>query len=224
MNHFTAKELVFLEEHVPENDCCVIPKNLWSLWTQEEDIGGILLVKVHCDSKEHILYVYSFHNHEESTIYIPIWCFMNQMTLEVTMERCTEIPPIATKIVLQPLDTELYHCDVTTAISEHLSQWQTLTEGTTFTVLCAELGGFPVDIFVQKTEPESTVLLRGEVPFELAEPLETIVEWEPPTNTTTNTIKRPLTPIPEQIPFLTTFEPTGSGFIPFSGKGYSLKD
>jgi hypothetical protein len=220
MTYYTANEFSFLDEPVPENDCCVIPKHLWSRWSQEEDNTDVLLVKLNYEDKEQILYVHSFHTNDPTTIYIPRWCFMTQMPIDVQMERCTEMPPIATKIVLQPLDSELYHCDITTAVSEHLAQWQTLTEGTTFTVPCQELGGFLVDIFVQKTEPETTVLLRGEVPFELAEPLETIVEWEKKTE------ERPLTPIPDDVPLLNTivYPPAKNGFVPFSGKGYSLKD
>lgn len=216
---FTAQSLIFLEEVIPENDCCVIPKHLWSQWTREQT-ENVMLVKITHQEKEVILNVYS-HSDEQNTIYIPRWCFGVDFPIEVTMERVIEMPPIATKIILQPLDSEIYHCDIATAVSEHLSQWQTLSEGTTLTVPCAELGGFLVDIFVKSIEPAPIVLLRGEVPLELDEPLETVAEWiRPPTPPP---IQRPQSPTPESRPDTPIPEPP-KGFVAFSGKGYRLSD
>lgn len=214
---FTAQSLIYLEEQIPENDCCVIPRHLWSQWTREQN-EDVMLVKIIHAEKEVILHVYS-HSDEPDTIYIPRWCFSVDFPIEVTMERVTEMPPIATKILLQPLDSEIYHCDIATAVSEHLSNWQTLSEGTILTVPCAELGGFLVDIFVKSIEPAPIVLLRGEVPLELDEPLETVAEWVPPPQP----IQRPLSPTPESRPDTPIPEPP-KGFIPFSGKGYRLSD
>jgi len=124
------------------------------------------------------------------------------------------LPPVATKLTLQPLDSELYHCDIAKSVSEYLSNWHVLSEGTTLTVPCEELGGFLVDIYVQKAEPASTVLLRGEVPMELAEPLETVVEWQKPSVTQTPSIQEDFDQI---LP--TTNK---SAFVPFSGRGNKL--
>lgn len=214
--HYTAQNLVFLEEHVPNNDVCIIPKHLWSKWTRNQ-LEELLLVKIVANKKEHTLHIHSYHENSKDIIYIPSWCF-SDFPLEVEMKRVSS-PPIATKITLQPLDTEVYHCDIAKAVSEHLSSWHILTEGTILTVPCEELGGFPVDIYVQKTEPETTVLLRGEVPMELAEPIEKVIEWEKPP---------PPPHLEESIPedfdqmLATTAPPKAEGFVPFSGKGNKL--
>jgi len=81
------------------------------------------------------------------------------------------------------------------------------------------LGGFPVELFVKEVEPADIVLLRNEVPLELAEPLESVVEWasqEPlsmPSSIDSSDTE--CAPFPE--------EPI-SGFVPFSGKGHRLGD
>jgi hypothetical protein len=215
---FTAQTLVFVEENVPENDCCVIPRHLWSQWTREQT-DDVMLVKVTYNEKDVLLHVYS-HSDERNTIYIPRWCFGNEFPMNVTMERVIEMPPIATKIILQPLDSEIYHCDIATAVSEHLSNWHVLSEGTTLTVPCAELGGFLVDIFVRSIEPAPTVLLRGEVPLELGEPLETVAEWNLPPPLPP---QRPDTPRPESPSmFSEPLAPNKKGFIAFSGAGNRL--
>lgn len=219
---YTAESLVFLDESVPENDVCIIPKGLWSMWIQTQT-DEILLVKITAEGKEYTLHIHSYHDNDPDTIYIPSWCFGNT-PLEVEMARVPS-PPIATKLILQPLDSELYHCDIAAAVSEHLSKWQVLSEGTTLTVPCPELGGFLVDIFVQKTEPGPTVLLRGEVPMELAEPLETVVEWQPPPKKE----PEPQPPQQEQPPEAPEdFDEIlpikkSAAFVPFSGKGYTLR-
>jgi hypothetical protein len=85
--------------------------------------------------------------------------------------------PLATKIVLKPLDNEFYHADIEEELSRHLEKFKCLQKGVTLIVPLESLGGFEVDIFVENCEPSSEVLLRGDVPLELAEPLENIVEW-----------------------------------------------
>ena len=85
--------------------------------------------------------------------------------------------PLATKIVLKPLDNEFYHADIEEELSRHLEKFKCLQKGVTLIVPLSSLGGFEVDIFVESCEPSDEVLLRGDVPLELAEPLENIVEW-----------------------------------------------
>jgi hypothetical protein len=66
-----------------------------------------------------------------------------------------------------------------------LSNWQVIKAGTTITVPLKELGGFPVDIYVESMEPETTGLLRGDLILDLAAPMEDVVEWSTiNTNTT----------------------------------------
>jgi hypothetical protein len=74
-----------------------------------------------------------------------------------------------------------------------------------------------VEIFVQDVEPSGTVLLRGDVPLELAEPIETVAEWLPPT---TVVDESPCIELPSVDPPI--LDRPSSGFIPFSGKGNRL--
>jgi hypothetical protein len=177
-----------------------------------------MLVKITYNNTVYMAHVDSFHNQGEKNIFLPSWCFNNEHSLEgVTMELVQEMPPIATKITLQPLDSEIYHCDIAKAVSEHLSNWQILSVGTTLTVPCEELGGFLVDVFVKSIEPVNTVLLRGEVPLELDEPIETVAEWaRKPIPECSQVVSSIQSLFPEE-------ETKKTGFVPFSGKGYSLR-
>jgi hypothetical protein len=220
MSLYIAYPLVFFEESIQEYDRCIVHSSLWSEWTN--NIADVLIVKITQGEKVNYLHVHSHHSISEDVIYIPTWCIGSVTTAEVTMELVTEMPPEATKITLQPLDNEVYHCDIAGAVSAHLSNWQVLTEGTTLTVTCDELGGFPVDIFVKSIEPEKTVLLRGEVPLELEEPIETIEEWihsTSPNQAVPAFVDGPLLPEPTQP---TNNEIHQKKFTPFGGKGYSL--
>jgi hypothetical protein len=222
MTLYNTQSLIFLEESIPDNGGCVIYSGLWSTWSTM--ITDLMLVKITHGTNIFVLHVHSFHNQDQNTIFLPNWCFDNQSDLIVKMELIEEMPPVATKITLQPLDSEIYHCDIATAVSEHLSNWQVLSVGTTLTVPCKELGGFLVDIFVKAIEPAETVLLRGDVPLELDEPLETVAEW---VKKSTQLVDRPLSPNPQSTlsiqELFPEVESKKKGFVAFSGKGYSLR-
>ena len=184
------------------------------------------------DDQRFVLTVDCPHDGDTATIYLPSRIFTGLQGVEVLVNRMTELPPVATNIVLQPLDTELYHCDIAGAVSEFLSHWNVLQKHTTLSVPCPELGGYCVDVFVQETEPADCVLLRGEVPLNLAESLLTVPEWTTPAPV----VPRPPTPIPDEpeaflpIPWggaVQQCPPTRGGrgrpaFIPFSGEGRRL--
>jgi hypothetical protein len=207
------------EVHVAEKDACLIPKNLWSRLIAEQT-EELLLVNITQDDNSHTLVVEGYHSQEDDNIYLPLSIFrsLNGDTVTVSVEKT--MPPQATKILLQPLDNELYHCDIAGSVSAYLSNWNILKKNTILTVPCEELGGFEVDVFVKDIEPAGLVLLRGDVPMELDEPLETVAEWVPP--------PLPEAQEPEKDPFENPFEgtqpPRTNAFVPFSGKGYSLKD
>ena len=218
MSLYVAFPLNFYEESIQEYDRCIIHKNLWTQWT--DNINEVLIVKITIGTNTHYLHIHSYHDISEDIIYIPNRCIGSENTTEVTMELVTEMPPQATKIILQPLDNEVYHCDISATVSAHLSNWQVLSEGTTLTVSCEELGGFPVDIFVKSIEPEKTVLLRGQVPLELEEPIETVEEWinsTSPNQAVPAFVDGPVLPEAQ-----TNNKIHEKKFIPFSGKGYSL--
>jgi hypothetical protein len=218
MTLYKAQPLIYLEETHPDNGGCIIHRNLWSQW--QGQINDLMYVQISYDSKTYHLHVESFHTNEEGQIFLPSWCFSGESNIEVTMELVLVMPPVATKITLQPLDSEIYHCDISSEVSAHLSNWQVLSVGTILSVPCKELGGFLVDVFVKNIEPASTVLLRGEVNLELDEPIETVAEWVKKTS------PRPPSPHPHTVSSLQGFfaeETVKAGFVPFSGKGYSLR-
>ena len=184
-----------------------------------------MLVKITQGERTSILCVGGFTKESDSIVFLPRRCFLEfDTTIPTNVDVVKTMPPLATKITLQPLDNELYHCDIATAVSKHLSEWQVLTVGTTLTVPCEELGGYKVDIFVRTIEPESTVLLRGEVPLELEEPLETVPEWTAP-EPIVEEVAHPAHPIlQEHEPLFESNleEPLNQKFVPFSGVGYRL--
>ena len=102
-----------------------------------------------------------------------------------------------------------------------------MSKWTTFTIQCEELGGYPVDIFVKSIEPADIVLLRGEVPLELEEPLETPIEWttpNPPSNPleqSSEIVEKKNEPFDDMLPFLEEISQQKT-FIPFSGTGNRL--
>lgn len=211
-----------------EYDGCSVHSSLWNIWVASQTLET-MLVEVIQDGQRFVLTVDSPHNGEPNTIYVPSRIFTGLQGPEVLVNRITELPPVATNIVLQPLDTELYHCDIAAAVSELLSHWNVLQKHTTLSVPCPELGGYCVDVFVKETEPADCVLLRGEVPLNLAEPLLTVPEWVAPAPPPPPVAPRPPTPIPNEpeafafIP-VPTPPPTRQGFIPFSGAGNRLGD
>jgi len=220
MTLYNVHPIIFLDEDIPDNGGCVIHSSLWSRWSTE--ITDLMLVKITYNDTVRILHVQTFHNNTKDSIYIPPWCFNIDNSIKVRMELLEESPPIATKITLQPLDIEAYHCDISTTVSECLSNWQVLSTGTTITIPIPELGGFLADFFVKSTEPSNTVLLRGEVPFELEESIETVTEW-------IKKISPQPSPLPVHIPSTNhTLFPVEEelvrnvGFVPFSGKGHRL--
>lgn len=226
MSLFTAEPLCLHPTRTDEqeHDVCSVHSNLWNRWISSQTIET-LLVEVSQGDQRFVLTVDSPHTGDSTTIYIPSRIFTGLQGPHVEMKLRTELPPIATNIVLQPLDTELYHCDIAGAVSQFLSHWNVLQKHTTLSVPCPELGGYCVDIFVQETEPADCVLLRGEVPLNLAESLLTVPEWSTPVPTHVPT-ERPDTPIPnEPEAFLPMHPPqpfSRGGFIPFSGTGNRL--
>jgi hypothetical protein len=216
-------ELSALEDVlVAEKDACLISKSLWTTWVAEQ-IDELLLVNLIQNDARHTLVVEGYHNQDDNSIYVPMSVFRDLGEGQVTVSVEKEMPPHATKILLQPLDNELYHCDIASSVSAYLSNWNILKKNTILTVPCQELGGFEVDVFVKDIEPADLVLLRGDVPMELDEPLETVAEWvAPPPPLAVPPVTS--SPIDFDSPFEGTQPPKNSNtFVPFSGKGYSLK-
>jgi hypothetical protein len=203
--------LALLETSTPsqqERDVCVVPRHLWQRWI-EQQTTEVLLVKIQQLDREYVLCVDSYHNRtQRDLIYVPSHIAMDLGTedyVEVTVLQ--ELPPVATKIVLEPLEAETYGFDIAGATSEYLSHWNVLKEGTTLTVPSLEIEGYSFMVHVAKTEPATTVLLRGEVPMDLVElPQEHSATARPPT---------PIPALPPLIPLLPAEQEDFDSFLPF---------
>jgi hypothetical protein len=217
-----------------EHDNCIVPKRLWKTWVDQQT-AEVLLVEVRQGDTRVILCVEAPQDVSSEHIYIPQRYFPefeeNAISLVTVV---TTMPPLATKIELQRVDSELYHNDIAGAASKVLSNWNILKVGTVLMVPCEELGGYYVEVIVKSCEPADIVLLRGEVPLDIAEPLIKGPSWFVNTNQTLPYQPRPPTPIPEEpmqfsdedfaqlVP--TTVSQLGPArFTPFSGKGSSLR-
>lgn len=224
-----------------ERDNCIVPVRLWKKWV-ERQTAEVLLVEVHQRDTHILLCVEGHQDQSQEHIYIPQRYFPDIEEDEICFVTVVKkMPPNATKIELQLVDSEIYHTDISEAASKVLSNWNILTVGTVLSVPCEEMGGYLVDVIVKSCEPENIVLLRGEVPLEIAEPLIKGPSWYSAGGssgiTTSNHSpgQRPPTPIPENtMPFtsedFSTILPmsftqqsvAAKGFIPFAGKGHSL--
>ena len=83
----------------------------------------------------HTVCVDSYHNGLRDLMYLP-----SQICMDMDMEEYIEVnvlgemPPIATKIILEPLEADTYGFDIAGATSEYLSHWNVLKAGTTLSV------------------------------------------------------------------------------------------
>ena len=130
--------------------------------------------------------------------------------------------PQATRIVFRVIDSAIYNADIKQELEQALSSLGVLREHTTLHIPVSALGGYPVEVFVSKTEPANLVLCDGE---------EVAVEFEEPVDQMAPPPRVP-TPIPEEVPRLEEesflpqpeFQTAGnsSAFRPFQGQGKTL--
>ncbi len=227
LDHFTPTDDQFA---LNSTDGIVVPRHLWDQWSRE--CSTTMIVALKQDSTSQVAVVASFHDNSDNTVYAPQWMFHRLShggLLEVDplwLDDEEEPLPLATKITLKPLDNVFYHASAEEELSEHLKHFQSLQAGCILSVPLKALGGYEVDVFVESCEPASCVLLRGEVPLELSEPIETVVEWRPPSAPTIS--PPPTEPVdfenllPNQISQIS--QPANQGFVPFQGTGRRLRD
>jgi hypothetical protein len=160
------------------------------------------------------------HGDEETyNIYWPLW-MMDSANVAGNGEITTaeildeESFPEATRIVLRVVDSAFYNSDVKEELERALSSLGVISQHTTLQIPVAALGGFPVEVFVSKTEPANVILCDGEeVALEFEEPVDQI---------------RPPTPIPAPDPVLEppsmipVSAPEPQGFQAFQGQGQTL--
>lgn len=167
-----ARPLVALLNEDAEKDGCFVPQHLWKRWIDAQETE-VLLVEIHQGDVRFVLCVEGPHQESGSEIYIP-HRYIHDLVFEerVNVHVLDEMPPKATEIVLQPLDSGFCGVDIASAASQLLSNWNVLSAGTILSIPCEELGGFHIDVLVKQLQPASTVLLRGEVPLVVENPVE----------------------------------------------------
>ena len=152
-----------------EKDACIVPRHLWQVWVDRQTTE-VLLLELQQLNHRHILSVESYHNGSRDRIYLPSHACMDfDMDEYVEVTVLKEMPPVATSILLEPLEAETYGFDIAGATGAYLSHWNILKAGMTLSVPSLEIEGYSYMIHVAKTEPADIVLLRGEVPMDLVE-------------------------------------------------------
>ncbi len=214
-----------LSPTIQQKDNCIIPLPIWRDWIEkqeEEDGQEVLLVEITQGSTKFVLHVESYTTESEDTIFIPSR-FQHDLNMNeyVFVTILKEMPPNATRIVLEPLEQTFQSFDIATAVSELLSHWHILSEHTILSVPCPELDGFPIEIYVKEVEPAPIVLLRGEVPLELSSSQK--VESPPTPTSSPIEFHRQDTPIPEEDDFSSFLPlPQTQSCMSFSGQGHRL--
>jgi hypothetical protein len=177
------------EHSYASTDGILVPRHLWEEWTST--CSSTMCLRLSQRGQSHtqtqICVVASYHKEDADSFYAPQWMFHTlkkgeELQYETLWDEDDELVnplPQATQIKVKPLDNAFYHSDIQENLSDYLSHFQTLQKNTVLSVPIKELGGFCVDLLVEECQPSSEVLLRGEVPLELSEPMETVAEWEP---------------------------------------------
>lgn len=212
-----------------ETDNCIVPKYLWREWIEEQE-AEVLLVEITQGDAKAVLSVSSHHS-DGDNIQVPSRLLTEfEEASDVNVVVLEEMPPNATKIVLQPQDSSYEGIDIVAAVSNYLSHWNVLAKNTLLSVPCEELGGQEIEVFVKGCEPADIVLLRGEVPLDLEESLISAtaqVQTEPPTENTNRVTSEEFfdTAAPmfgqAEVPLHRPIK-KAPAFVPFSGKSYSL--
>lgn len=156
---------------------------------------------------------------EVRNVYWPLWMMdaahVGGNGEETTAEILDEDSfPEATRIVLRVVDSAFYNADVKEELERALSSLGVISQHTTLQIPVAALGGFPVEVFVSKTEPANVILCDGEeVALEFEEPVD---QMRPPTPIP---VPDPILQVPSMIPLAA---PEPQGFRAFQGQGQTL--
>jgi hypothetical protein len=158
-----------------------------------------------------------------SKIYMPLWMIDaaqlggegEEAVLEVIDD---EYFPEATRIVFRVIDSAIYNADIKEELEQALSSLGVIREHTTLHIPVNALGGYPVEVFVSKTEPANLVLCDGEeVAVEFEEPVDQIA---PPRTPTPPPSPPPVSSSETMVP--QGFVSTSTGFQAFQGEGNLL--
>lgn len=222
--YLQPQRIAVLDDAPRGGDACALPRRLWERLINQQKTEVLLVSVSQYDREPTLLHVSSPHSGEPDEIYLPEALFVSLDPSEyITVTVVEEMPPLATKITLKPLQPELADgIDLSSAVSEHLLDWHVLKQGTILTVAIQELGNYELDILVGATEPQECVLLRGEVPLELDVPKPEGI-YRPPTPRPSSPAKLVEAEEDDYNTLVPIAQPAiQSKFTPFSGTGYRL--
>lgn len=174
-----------------------IHRSEFETWISPE-AGTVTLVQLQNRLAQSVVgCIYSVHNGDENTLYVPQWMYdaLDFDTEEVEMERAT--PSMCTGIVLQPHTSDHIHAAAVVDPQEFLrdgfEQYSALSPGQTLDLWVgadAGDGGHPMTCTVLRLLPNNeTLAIRNcEMTLELMVPLDTPIP-EPPTAQPINELK-----------------------------------
>ena len=180
-NIFIAKSIVFYPGYFSDNcqelsDEIIIPSyHLNKIIEQFED-NEPLLVNITNSEKNlsTVVAISTPHKYDKNTIFVPQWLLdlievdSNSNTPVSIKKAQTNDIPIATKIVIKPLDPVAFELDIMACFEKTMMNLHTIKEGITIPVNVPELGkDFTMFAYIEKVEPAPlSRIVHGEVDVE----------------------------------------------------------
>jgi hypothetical protein len=180
-NMFIAKSLVFYPGYFSDNcqelsDEIIIPSyHLNRLIEQFEDNEPLLVNITNSEKKlSTIVAISTPHKYDKNTIFVPQWILDlidvdgNSNTPIIIKKAQINDIPIATKIVIKPLDPVAFELDIMACFEKTMMNLHTIKEGITIPVNVPELGkDFTMFAYIEKVEPAPlSRIIHGEVGVE----------------------------------------------------------
>ena len=193
---FIARSLVFypglFEENCKElSDEIVLPSyHLNKLMERFEDDEILYLTITNTDKNLSCLVtIGSPHTYDKNTIFAPQWvleligCTGNcDSVITLTKADVTDLP-VATKIVIRPLDPVAFELDTTACFETAFMNLHSINEGITIPVPVPELGKeYRLFAHIEKVEPAKLCrIVEGEVEVDFINDFKEVRSLEPPT-------------------------------------------
>jgi hypothetical protein len=165
-NIFIAKSMTFYPDYYedkcqPISDQVIIPSHSLNIFldrfNDDEDVFLMKLINTN-NNKEVVVSIGIPHYYERDTIFAPQWildmidCTGNCST-PVKLVKLTEELPLATNIIIKPLDSMAFKVDLVECFQNVLQNLCTLQEGATIPVIIPELGNYEYFAYIDKVEP-----------------------------------------------------------------------
>ncbi len=186
-----------------ENGIAMIPEGIFErLFNLEEStVFGLRIT----NGEKNVYIGCMPHNEGGNEIYIPKWVRDNlDGSNEVDIERVElDAFPRAKTIRVKVLENALYYADIRDEIERMIYDFKFIQQHIILNIVLDKLGGYEGEIFIESVIDEDGIycdgpaLLGEEVELDIGEPLERLVEYEPPEELVE---EPPLLPEPEPEP------------------------